>query len=223
MYCKFSCRSHAASSRARNCVSESGSGTMNTTPHGGDLYRPLRKKVDAGFKDALIQTFRSVATRFNRPKSRVASGLTHPTQIQCVMKLHDPLALLLVAASMTQTRLPSRQSRARRIAESHSAPVVNKRYEIVTRGGAGAEPPVAVVYLEGSFPQRHPRLSSNHPDNFTFVRHCCQCWWVRKWSFRSRQHFPQYILVLPSKRFDLGRYRPDEKPVPSQVFDKPGW
>jgi len=26
----------------------------------------------------------------------------------------------------------------------------------------------------------------------------------------------------PAKRFDLGRYRPDERPVPSQVFDKPG-
>jgi hypothetical protein len=26
----------------------------------------------------------------------------------------------------------------------------------------------------------------------------------------------------PTKRFDLGRYRPDERPVPSQVFDKPG-
>jgi hypothetical protein len=26
----------------------------------------------------------------------------------------------------------------------------------------------------------------------------------------------------PAKRFDLGRYRPDEKPVPSVVFDNPG-
>ena len=26
----------------------------------------------------------------------------------------------------------------------------------------------------------------------------------------------------PAKRFDLGRYRPDERPIPSQVFDKPG-
>ena len=26
----------------------------------------------------------------------------------------------------------------------------------------------------------------------------------------------------PAKRFDLGRYRPDEKPVPSQIFDKAG-
>jgi hypothetical protein len=26
----------------------------------------------------------------------------------------------------------------------------------------------------------------------------------------------------PTKRFDLGRYRPDERPVPSVVFDKAG-
>src|SRR3981081_2950419 len=26
----------------------------------------------------------------------------------------------------------------------------------------------------------------------------------------------------PAKRFDLGRYRPDEKPVPSEIFDVAG-
>src|SRR6266516_4046170 len=36
--------------------------------------------------------------------------------------------------------------------KSHSAPVVAKRYEIVTRGGAlSTQPPLAVVYLAGSF------------------------------------------------------------------------
>src|SRR6516164_3840531 len=38
--------------------------------------------------------------------------------------------------------------------KTHSAPVINKRYEIVTKGGVlSPSPPVAVVYLEGSFPQ----------------------------------------------------------------------
>ena len=37
---------------------------------------------------------------------------------------------------------------------SHVAPVMNKRYEIVTKGGVLApSPPVAVVYLEGPFPR----------------------------------------------------------------------
>ena len=26
----------------------------------------------------------------------------------------------------------------------------------------------------------------------------------------------------PAKRFDLGRYRPEERPIPSQIFDTPG-
>src|SRR5439155_1298283 len=26
----------------------------------------------------------------------------------------------------------------------------------------------------------------------------------------------------PAKRFDLGRYRPEERPIPSEIFDKPG-
>src|SRR5207253_10354226 len=26
----------------------------------------------------------------------------------------------------------------------------------------------------------------------------------------------------PTKRFDLGRYQPEERPIPSVVFDKPG-
>src|SRR2546426_4022093 len=38
--------------------------------------------------------------------------------------------------------------------KSHSAPVIAKRYEIVTRGGVlSTQPPLAVVYLDGSFPK----------------------------------------------------------------------
>src|SRR5947199_10572015 len=38
--------------------------------------------------------------------------------------------------------------------KSHSAPVMAKRYEIVTTGGVlSPQPPVAVVYLDGSFPK----------------------------------------------------------------------
>src|SRR5271170_6043861 len=36
----------------------------------------------------------------------------------------------------------------------HTAPVMNKRYEVVTKGGVVAtNPPLAVVYLEGTFPK----------------------------------------------------------------------
>src|SRR5438132_14325673 len=38
------------------------------------------------------------------------------------------------------------------LAKSRVAPVVAKRYEIVTRGGVlSTQPPLAVVYLDGSF------------------------------------------------------------------------
>ncbi|MEY2499421.1 MAG: hypothetical protein QOD12_2977, partial [Verrucomicrobiota bacterium] len=38
---------------------------------------------------------------------------------------------------------------------SRSAPVMSKRYEIVTKGGVLAtSPPLAVVYLEGAFPKK---------------------------------------------------------------------
>src|SRR3954470_12867191 len=38
--------------------------------------------------------------------------------------------------------------------KSKSAPVMTKRYEVVTHGGVlGTNPPLAVVYLEGPFPK----------------------------------------------------------------------
>src|ERR1700751_2168473 len=38
--------------------------------------------------------------------------------------------------------------------KSHSAPVQAKRYEIVSKGGVlSTQPPLAVVYLDGSFPR----------------------------------------------------------------------
>src|SRR5690242_565882 len=38
--------------------------------------------------------------------------------------------------------------------KSRSAPVVVRRYQIVTRGGVlSTQPPLAVVYLEGNFPK----------------------------------------------------------------------
>lgn len=38
------------------------------------------------------------------------------------------------------------------LTKSRSAPVMTKRYEVVTKGGVlSTDPPLAVVYLEGSF------------------------------------------------------------------------
>src|SRR6476659_11048521 len=55
-----------------------------------------------------------------------------------------PVALLASATVEGRVELP----------KSHSAPVQAKRYEIVTKGGVlSTQPPLAVVYLDGVFPQ----------------------------------------------------------------------
>jgi plastocyanin len=109
--------------------------------------------------------------------------------------------------------------------KSHSAPVMAKRYEIVTRGGVlSTQPPVAVVYLDGSFPQRNslPTKQMAQKD-LAFIPS------ILPVQVGTRVEFPNlddtYHSIFsysPAKRFDLGRYRPDERPIPSQVFDVPG-
>jgi plastocyanin len=109
--------------------------------------------------------------------------------------------------------------------KSRSAPVQAKRYEIVTRGGVlSTHPPMAVVYLEGSFPQPAslPMKQVTQKD-LTFIPALLP---VR---VGTRVEFPNLddtyhniFSYSPAKRFDLGRYRPDERPIPTQVFDKPG-
>src|SRR5215470_9993575 len=55
-----------------------------------------------------------------------------------------PVSLLAGAVVDGRVELP----------KSHSAPVQAKRYEIVTKGGVlSTQPPLAVVYLEGTFPR----------------------------------------------------------------------
>src|SRR5881409_2397592 len=55
--------------------------------------------------------------------------------------------------------------------KSHSAPIVAKRYEIVTRGGVlSTQPPLAVVYLAGSFPKvRSPSTKQIAQKDLAFV------------------------------------------------------
>ncbi|MFN2540731.1 MAG: carboxypeptidase regulatory-like domain-containing protein [Chthoniobacterales bacterium] len=109
--------------------------------------------------------------------------------------------------------------------EAHAAPVVAKRYEIVTRAGVLAtEPPLAVVYLEGSFSKSRPLPTKQVAQkDLTFIPSLLPV------QVGTRVEFPNYddtyhsiFSYSPAKRFDLGRYRPEERPVPAEVFDKPG-
>lgn len=109
--------------------------------------------------------------------------------------------------------------------KSHSAPVVAKRYEIVTRGGVlSTEPPVAVVYLDGSFSKPASQSTKQVVQkNLTFVPSLLPVQVGTRVEFPSLDDtYHNIFSYSPAKRFDLGRYRPDERPIPSQVFDTPG-
>ena len=126
-----------------------------------------------------------------------------------------PASLLAGAAVEGRVELP----------KSRSAPVQAKRYEIVTKAGVlSTQPPLAVVYLDGNFP-RPASLPINElaQKDLTFVPALLPI------EVGTRVEFPNLddtyhniFSYSPTKRFDLGRYRPEERPIPSVVFDKPG-
>jgi Plastocyanin len=108
---------------------------------------------------------------------------------------------------------------------THSAPVMAKRYEIVTRGGVlSTQPPLAVVYLDGSFLKPSSSLTRQVTQkDLTFVPSLLPI------QVGTRVEFPNlddtYHSIFsysPAKRFDLGRYRPEERPIPSEIFDRSG-
>jgi plastocyanin len=109
--------------------------------------------------------------------------------------------------------------------KAHAPPVMNKRYEIVTREGVlSTNPPIAVVYLEGAFPPPTalPKQQMAQKD-LEFIPMLLPV------QVGTTVEFPNYdntyhniFSYSPPKRFDLGRYRPDERPIPSERFDVPG-
>jgi plastocyanin len=109
--------------------------------------------------------------------------------------------------------------------KSHSAPVMAKRYEIVTNGGVLAtSPPLAVVYLDGSFPR-----PNSHPTKQVAQKDLAFLPSLLPVQVGTRVEFPNlddtYHSIFsysPVKRFDLGRYRPEERPIPWEIFDTPG-
>jgi plastocyanin len=109
--------------------------------------------------------------------------------------------------------------------KNHSTPVMNKRYEVIAKGGVlSIYPPLAVVYLEGSFPKPAvlPTAQMSQKD-LEFQPGLLAVQTGTKVEFPNFD--PTYHDVFSfsaPKRFDLGRYRPDAKPVPSEIFDMPG-
>ena len=109
--------------------------------------------------------------------------------------------------------------------KSHAAPVQAKRYEIVTKAGVlSTQPPLAVIYLDGNFsrPAWLPMKEVAQKD-LTFIPALLPI------QVGTRVQFPNLddtyhniFSYSPTKRFDLGRYRPEERPIPSVVFDRAG-
>src|SRR5205809_6947876 len=126
----------------------------------------------------------------------------------------SPIAVLAEAVVEGHVELP----------KSHSAPVMAKRYEIVTIGGVlSPQPPLAVVYLDGSFPKSTaPATKEIAQKDLAFLPSLLPV------QVGTRVEFPNLddthhsmFSYSPAKRFDVGRYRPEERPIPSEVFDKP--
>jgi plastocyanin len=126
-----------------------------------------------------------------------------------------PVALLASATIEGRVELP----------KSHSAPVQAKRYEIVTRAGVlSTQPPLAVVYLDGSFPKpASPTTKEVAQKDLTFIPALLPIRVGSKVEFPNLDDtYHNIFSYSPTKRFDLGRYRPEERPIPVEVFDKPG-
>ncbi len=109
--------------------------------------------------------------------------------------------------------------------KTKTAPVPNLRYEIVTNGGVvSTNPPLAVVYLEGNFPRpAAPPLVSVAQKDLMFVPTLLAVQTGTRVEFPNLDDtYHNIFSYSPAKRFDLGRYRPDERPIPSQLFDVAG-
>lgn len=108
----------------------------------------------------------------------------------------------------------------------HAAPVLTKRYEVVTKGGVlGVNPPLAVVYLEGSFSKPGPLPTKQIVQkDLAFSPTLLPVRVGTKVEFPNMEQdiYHNIFSYSPAKRFDLGRYRPDERPIPSEIFDVAG-
>ena len=109
--------------------------------------------------------------------------------------------------------------------KSRSAPIQAKRYEIVTKAGVlSTQPPLAVVYLDGNFPRRASLATKEVAQrDLTFIPALLPIEVGTKVEFPNLDDtYHNIFSYSPTKRFDVGRYRPEERPIPSVIFDKPG-
>jgi plastocyanin len=158
--------------------------------------------------------------RAERPSVRRESRLTN-RPVRSLRSVMLCALLLLPGLVSAEAVIEGRVT----LSKSHFAPVVNKRYEVVSKGGVVAmNPPLGVVYLEGNFPApAHPAVVTMAQKDLTFVPLLLPVQVGTRVGFPNLDDtYHDVFSYSPAKRFDLGRYLADEKPVPSQVFDTVG-
>lgn len=109
--------------------------------------------------------------------------------------------------------------------ETGASAVMINRYEIVAKGDVLAtKPPLAVIYLEGSFAEgKAPAEAEMRQKDLAFVPALLPVQRGTRVVFPNLDDTYHNIFSFsPPKRFDLGRYRSDETPIPSVVFDRAG-
>jgi plastocyanin len=140
---------------------------------------------------------------------------------RCTIKLTLALLLVLPASLFAEAEIEGRVA----LPKGRSAPVLNQRYEIVSKAGVlSTNPPVAVVYLAGNFPKpTAPVVAQITQKDLMFLPSLLPVRVGTKVEFPNLDDTYHNIFSFsPPKRFDLGRYRANENPIPSVVFDTPG-
>ncbi len=142
------------------------------------------------------------------------------------MKLLCSIAAVVVTTSLESSALAQATIEGRvDLPKTRSAPVMTKRYEVVTKGGVLAtNPRLAVVYLEGQFPNSSaPPVKQVAQKDLSFAPTLLPVQTGTTVEFPNNDDtYHNIFSYSPVKRFDLGRYRPDERPIPTQTFDTPG-
>jgi plastocyanin len=141
----------------------------------------------------------------------------------CLRRLAAVAAIAAIAAAQAagQASIEGRVA----LPKPMHAPVMNKRYGIVSFGGVLTPyPPVAVVYLEGRFPAAGaPPVAQMAQKDLMFLPSILPVLVGTRVEFPNLDDtYHNIFSYSPAKRFDLGRYRSDERPIPSEVFDAAG-
>jgi plastocyanin len=132
---------------------------------------------------------------------------------------------LLLALALASTGAGASIEGHVELPEAGATTVINKRYQIISQGGVlSPSPPVAVVYVEGDFPApaKQPVAQVLQKD-LVFTPSLLPIRAGTRVEFPNMDDtYHNVFSYSPPKRFDLGRFRADERPVPSQVFEETG-